>query len=41
LEKANPKIPSNLDAKNESPFNDVASPIVKSVAHKPAKHTVS
>lgn len=40
-EKAIPKIPSNLEARKETPFNVVASPKRTPVASRPARETVS
>jgi len=40
-EKAIPKIPSNLEAKKEIPFKEVASPKVTPVAEIPPTVTVS
>lgn len=41
LEKAIPKIPSNLEARKERPFKEVASPKVTPVAARPPTVTVS
>lgn len=40
-EKAIPKIPSNLEARKETPFNLVASPNKTPVASRPARETTS
>jgi hypothetical protein len=40
-EKAIPRIPSNLEARNEIPVREVASPKVTPVAETPPKVTVS
>lgn len=40
-EKAIPKIPSNLEARKETPSNLVASPKVTPVAERPPTETVS